>query len=75
MGLEIEVFDKKMSVAVFSKNFKPIGTRFLALDNFDLFLPMIGIASEGELVEINVYWHTAVSMAPHFNVVSVKKKE
>jgi hypothetical protein len=70
MGLEIEVFEKKMSVGIFSKNFKPIGTRFLTLDDPELFLATIGIVSEGEEIVLNVYWHTVVSMPPHYNVVS-----
>ena len=70
MGLEMEVFEKKMSVGIFSKNFKPIGTRFLTLDNPDLFIATVAVESDGEEVEINVYWHTVVSMPPHFNIVN-----
>lgn len=70
MGIEIESFKEEMSVAVFSKNFRPIGTRFLTLRDFDQFLPTIAIANSGEEdIELNIYWQTVVSMPPHYNVV------
>ncbi len=72
IGLEIEVFEHKMSVALFTKNFKPIGTRYLTLKDHDSFLPTIAVLNEGEEVKLNVYWQTVVSMSPHFNVVSSK---
>ena len=81
IGLEIEVFEKKMSVAVFTRNFKPVGTRFLTLQDRDSFLPTIAILNENddnnkcEAVELNVYWHTVVSMPPHFNVVRKKREK
>lgn len=70
MALEMEVFEPDMSVAIFSKNFKPVGTRFLTLKNFDEFLPTFAVQSSGEEIELNIFWHTVVSMPPHFNVVS-----
>lgn len=71
MGLEISNFDKKMSVALFTKNFRPIGTRFLTLQDLNSFYPSIEIASSGEEIEIIVYWQTVVSMPPHFNIVII----
>ena len=68
MGLEISNFDKKMSVALFTKNFRPIGTRFLTLQDLDSFYPSIEIASSGEEIELIAYWQTVVSMPPHFNI-------
>ena len=68
MGIEMEVFENDMSVAILSKNFKPVGTRFLTLKDFDEFFPTIAINSTGEQIELNVYWQTVVSMPPHFNV-------
>ena len=70
MGLEIGHFDKKMSVALFTKNFKPIGTRYLTLEDSNQFYPSIEIVSSGEEIEIVAYWQTVVSMPPHFNIVS-----
>ena len=74
MGIEMEVFEPDMSVAIFEKNFKPVGTRFLTLKDFEMFLPTLAVQSHGEPIEINVYWHTVVSMPPHFNVVCVYLK-
>lgn len=71
MALEMEVFEPDMSVAIFSKNFKPVGTRFLTLKDFDQFLPTIAVQSSGEEIELNIFWHTVVSMPPHFNVVCI----
>jgi hypothetical protein len=72
MGLEMEVFEADMSVAILSKNFKPVGTRFLTLNDHEQFLPTIAIYSaHGEEIEVNVYWHTVISNPPHFNVVSL----
>ncbi|RMZ94545.1 SPRY domain-containing 3, partial [Brachionus plicatilis] len=68
MALEMEVFEPDMSVAIFSKNFKPVGTRFLTLKDFNEFLPTFAVQNNGEEFEMNVYWHTVVSMPPHFNV-------
>ncbi|CAF1377156.1 unnamed protein product, partial [Didymodactylos carnosus] len=68
MGIEIEVFDKDMSVALFSKNFRPVGTRFLTLQDHSEFMPTIMIESYGEPIELLVYWHTRVSVPPHFSV-------
>ena len=70
MGLEIAHFDKKMSVALFTKNFKPVGTRYLTLEDLESFYPTIEIVSDGEEIEIVSYWQTVVSMPPHFNIVT-----
>jgi hypothetical protein len=72
VGCEIEAFDKHMSVALFSKNFKPIGTRFLTADNQSEFYPTFALNTNGEPIEIVVYFHNKVSTPPHFNVVSIK---
>lgn len=72
MAIEIETFDDEMSVAIFSKNYRPVGTRFLTQKDFEKFLPTIAIVSSGEEIELNAYWQTVVSMPPHFNVVSDK---
>ena len=71
VGLEIEVFEKDMSVALFSKNFKPVGTRFFTCSNFEKFYPTLNITSHGEPIEIVVYWQNKVSVPPSFNVVRV----
>lgn len=68
VGIEMEVMEKDMSVALFSKNYRPVGTRFLTAKNFDEFFPTIAVESNGEPVEIIAYWHTKISMPIHFNV-------
>lgn len=70
IGVEIEVFDTEMSVALFSKNFRPIGTRYLTLRDHSQFFPTILIENAGEPVELLVYWQTRVSVPPHYSVVS-----
>ena len=71
MAIEIESFNEDMSVVIFSKNFRPIGTRFLTQKDLDQFLPTVAIVSSGESeIELNIYWQTVVSMPPHYNVVS-----
>jgi hypothetical protein len=70
MGVAVEVFDEKMSVVLFSKNFRPIGTRYLTLDDRTQYFPTILIESNGDPVELLVYWQTRVSVPPTYSVVS-----
>ena len=72
MGVEVEVFDKEMSVVLFSKNFRPIGTRYLTLNDHSQYFPTILIESHGDPVELLVYWQTRVSIPPHYSVVSMR---
>lgn len=72
MGVEIEVFEKDMSVVLFSKNFRPIGTRYLTLKNQFEFYPTILIESNGDPVDLLVYWHTRVCVPPHYSLVCRK---
>jgi hypothetical protein len=69
MGVEIVVFDKEMSVVLFSKNFRPIGTRYLTLKDHSQYFPTILIESNGDPVDLLVYWQTRVSVPPNYNVV------
>lgn len=69
MGVEIEVFEKEVSVALFSKNFRPIGTRYLTLRDHSQYFPTILIENGGEPVDLLVYWQTRVSVPPHYSVV------
>ncbi|CAF5205961.1 unnamed protein product, partial [Rotaria magnacalcarata] len=68
IGVEIEVFEQEMSVALFSKNFRPIGTRYLTLHDHSQFFPTIIIENGGDPVELLVYWQTRVSVPPHYSV-------
>jgi len=71
IGVEIEVFDKEMSIALFSKNFRPIGTRYITLREHSQYFPTILIENGGDPVELLVYWQTRVSVPPHYSVVSL----
>ncbi|UJR28669.1 hypothetical protein I4U23_009898 [Adineta vaga] len=68
VGLEIETFDQEMSVVLFSKNFRPIGTRYITLRDRTQFYPTIFIENAGDPVELLVYWQTRVSVPPHYSV-------
>lgn len=70
MGVEIEVFGEGRSVVLFSKNFRPIGTRYLTLQDHAEYLPTILIESYGDPVELTVYWQTRVSVSPPYSLVS-----
>ena len=70
IGIEIEIYPKEMSIALFSKNFRPIGTRYLTLRDQSQYFPTIFIESVGEPVELLVYWQTRVSVPPHYSVVN-----
>ncbi len=71
IGVEIQVFDKEMSVVLFSKNYRPIGTRYLTLNDHSEYFPTILIESYGSPVDLLVYWQTRVSFPPHYSIVSV----
>ena len=68
--LKLNVFDKEMSVVLFSKNFRPVGTRYLTLNDHSQYFPTILIESNGDPVNLLVYWQTRVSVPPHFSAVS-----
>jgi hypothetical protein len=70
IGVEIQVFDKDMSVVLFSKNFRPMGTRYLTLNDQSQYFPTIFIESNGYPIELLVYWQTRVSVPPHYSMVS-----
>ena len=72
VGIEIEVFEEKMSVALFNKNGLPIGTRFLTEKEHSHFLPTIAICGNGSNVEIDVVWQNRIASPPVFSVVSIK---
>ena len=69
MGVEISTFDEDMSVVLFSKNFRPIGTRYLTSGNHAQYLPTILVESDGLPVELLIYWQTRVSVPPQYSVV------
>ncbi|CAF3406424.1 unnamed protein product [Rotaria sp. Silwood1] len=70
MGVEIEIFDKEMSVVLFSKNFRPIGTRYLTLHDHSQYFPTILIENNGDPVELLVYWQTRVSVPSSYSMTN-----
>ena len=72
IGVEIEVFGERRSVVLFSKNFRPIGTRYLTLNDHAQYLPTILIESYGNPVELTIYWQTRVSIPPAFSLVKLE---
>lgn len=68
IGVEVEVFEKEMSVVLFSKNFRPIGTRYMTLRDHSQYFPTILIETNGDPVELLVYWQTRVSVPSHYSV-------
>ena len=70
MGVEIDQFHKEMSVVLFSKNFRPIGTRYLTLTDHDQYFPTILIESNGDPVDLSVHWQNRVSLPTQYSAVS-----
>ncbi|XP_064628155.1 uncharacterized protein LOC135487894 isoform X2 [Lineus longissimus] len=72
VGLELEVFDHPRSIALFSKNFVPVGTRYVNQKDHSLFLPTISIFGDNNDVELNVVWQSRISAPPTFQVTNVE---
>ncbi|CAF1096486.1 unnamed protein product [Adineta steineri] len=66
MGVEIQVFNKDMSVILFSKNFRPIGTRYLTLNDHSEYFPTVFIENNHYPVELSIYWQTRIAIPPYF---------
>ncbi|CAF4956854.1 unnamed protein product, partial [Rotaria magnacalcarata] len=52
MGVQIEAFGKEMSVVLFSRNFQPLGTRYLTLNDHSQYFPTILIENNGDPVDL-----------------------
>ncbi len=63
-----------MSVALFSKNNIPVGTRFLTLKKHKHFYPTIAICGNGCDVIVDVVWQNRVASPPLFSVVGIFNK-
>ncbi|CAF3064750.1 unnamed protein product [Rotaria socialis] len=70
MGVQIEAFGKEMSVALFSRNFQPLGTRYLTLNDHSQYFPTILIENNGDPVDLLVHWQTRVSVPPQFSMTN-----
>ena len=71
VGVEMEVFEVDMSVALFSRNGSPVGTRFVTQSDHGQLLPTVAICGNGSEVVIDIVWQNRVSDPPVFNVVCV----
>lgn len=70
IGLEIEVFEHNMSVALFSKNGMPVGTRYLTLKDQSQFYPTVALCGNGSSVEVEIIWQNSIASPPLYSVVS-----
>ena len=69
--MEMEVFERRMSVALFSKNHTPVGTRFLTLKKQKHFFPTVAVCANGCDIVIDVVWQNRVAAPPIFCMVCV----
>ena len=70
VGCEMEAFASEMSVALFTKNMRPVATAYYTQSNKAEFLPTIALCANGHDVVIDVYWQNMMRGAPIFSVVS-----
>jgi hypothetical protein len=72
IGVEIEVFQELMSVALFSKNGMPVGTRYLTLTDHCQFFPTIALCGNGSEMEVEIVWQNSIASPPLFSVVCLQ---
>lgn len=70
VGVEISMFDKNHPVALFSKNYRAIGTRYVTMPDQDQMLPTVAVCGNGYEVEIDIYWQNQYLKGPAFSEVS-----
>lgn len=69
VGVEISMFDKNHPVALFSKNYRAIGTRYVTMPDQDQMLPTVAVCGNGYDVEIDIYWQNQYLKGPAFSEV------
>lgn len=72
VGCEMEAFASEMSVALFTKNMRPVATAYYTQSNRAEFLPTIALCANGHDVVIDVYWQNMMRGAPIFSVVNLE---
>ncbi|XP_070191470.1 uncharacterized protein [Littorina saxatilis] len=72
IGVEMEKFAKEMSVVLFSRNNRPVGTCYYTQPHHDEFLPSFGLCSNGHDLEIDVCWQTMNGGARAFSVTDLQ---
>ncbi|XP_071113924.1 uncharacterized protein [Haliotis cracherodii] len=70
VSMEISSFAKEMSVCLFSKNSRAIGTRYYTEGEMSEHLPTIAVCGNGYDVEIHVYWQTQILSNTSFGVTN-----
>ena len=70
----ISFCEDDLSVILFIKNDRPIGTRYLKLKSVEEFYPTISLCGNGYDVEIQVYWQNRLGEPQSFFPVSWNSK-
>ncbi|KAK7447339.1 hypothetical protein BaRGS_00040197 [Batillaria attramentaria] len=72
IGVEMEAFATEMSVALFSRNFRPVGTCYYTQKDRSQFLPTIGLCGNGYEIQVDVCWQNMNGGPPIFSVVNLE---
>ncbi|KAK0052845.1 hypothetical protein Bpfe_017699 [Biomphalaria pfeifferi] len=72
IGVEMEAFAKEMSVALFIKNLRPVGTAYYTQSDRSSFLPTLALCSNGCEVILEVHWQNTMRGPPIFSVVNLE---
>lgn len=71
VGLDCSVFESSLPVVLFSKNYHPIGLRYLMANDPSQYFPTIALCGNGYEVVVDVFWHTRLCVGPTFEIVSL----
>lgn len=66
----MEAFAKEMSVALFTKNLRPVGTAYYTQSDRSSFLPTLALCGNGCEVILEVHWQNTMRGPPIFSVVN-----
>jgi hypothetical protein len=72
VGVDLSVFESSLPVVLFSKNYHPIGLRYLMANDTSQYFPTIALCGNGYEVVIDVFWHNRLCVGPTFDIVSKK---
>ncbi|XP_062616121.1 uncharacterized protein LOC134277830 [Saccostrea cucullata] len=67
VGVEVSNFGRKHPVALFSKNWRGIDTRYVTILDQDQILPTVAVCGNGYDVEIDIFWQNQYLKGPPFN--------
>ncbi|CAF3928592.1 unnamed protein product [Rotaria magnacalcarata] len=60
----------KFKTLKMNRNFQPLGTRYLTLNDHSQYFPTILIENNGDPVDLLVHWQTRVSVPPQFSMTN-----